>query len=438
MQAARAGGDLIQTALPQLVDILRLAAERTGHHHEVQLALGDRVVKELRRVGRVHIGDAAAGDADRLLDLLHDVQQQTAAGVVRHQLTLPMAAEIELRAVAGRTLDPVAGKIQLGCELTDVTAERSETQMQAVRTGGLEHLTDLAVFLHRGGQRAVAHLHIVLFDDVDQDLNNEVLAALFLDALDDLGHKARAVFKGLRAVFVIAIVAHAGEEGLADVVAGRVDLDRIEALLLDILGAGDEVLLQHMDLVQRQMLGMRRLILRGGSGIETAELLSHAGELIADVRTLGMQPVGQLLERNRLFGFLARILEIVIEFDKVLDPDHFDTAVGEVLIVGQELIRIVAGIGTGGGLHHAMAQFDLAELPGGEHMAQIGIFAAVIIVLRIQPCDCLLRTYDRRILRIGRGILSDQAGHSKSHGPGGRPFQKVTTRDFDGHFHSSS
>lgn len=51
-------------------------------------------------------------------------------------------------------------------------------------------------------------------------MHGEVLAALGFDAAHDLADEARAAFEGLGAVIVLALVAIAGHERLADILAG--------------------------------------------------------------------------------------------------------------------------------------------------------------------------------------------------------------------------
>ena len=353
--------------------------------------------------------------------------------MVGNQLALPVTAEVKLRAVAGGAFNAVAREVELGRELADMAAERPEAEMQAVCAGFFQHLADLAVFFYGGGEGAVAHVHVVLFNDVDQDLDNKVLPAFFLDALDDLGDEAGTVLEGLRAVLVVAVVAHTGEEGLADVVAGCVDFNRVEALLLEVDSTGDKVFLQHVDLFQRQVLCVGGFILCGSGRVKARKLLPHAGELIADVCAFCVQAVCQFLEGDGLFGFLARIGEIVVEFYKVFHPDHFHAAVGKALIVGKEFIRVVAGVGAGCRFYHAVAQLNVAELPGREDMAEVGVFAAVIVVLRIQLGDSFLRADSRRFICIGLLAAAHQAGNSKADGSCRGAFQKVTPGNLHGH-----
>ena len=74
VHATGARGDLVDAALAQLVDVLRVDGERAGHQEEVDLAVGQGGLEEVGGVGRVHVGDGAHGDRDGALELLRDVE----------------------------------------------------------------------------------------------------------------------------------------------------------------------------------------------------------------------------------------------------------------------------------------------------------------------------------------------------------------------------
>ena len=425
VQAAGARGDLVDAAFAQLVDVFGIDGQRAGHQEEVHLAVLDRVVEHLGRMRRIHVGNAAARDGDGLLDLLDDVEQHAAAGVVGDQLALPVAGEVKLGAVGAGALDAVAGEVQVGRELADVHAQRSKAQMQGARAGVLQHLADFAVFFDGGEQGAVADVHVVLFDDVDEDLDREVRAAFLLDAADDLSNKAGAVFEALRAVLVVTMVSHAGEERLADVVAGGVDFHRVKADALEIHGSGDKVVLQVLDLFAGQMLGAGRLVLRSGRRVKAAELLAHAGELVAHVAARIVHSLDELGQRLGRRILLAGVEIMRIQLQEVFHPDHFHAALGERLVVGDELFLGAHGVRAGSGLHHAVIELQAAELPAGEDRSHVGILAAVIVILRVELGHRLLRGQ----LRLSLGLHLNarrQANRSQAHRAGGGALQKVS------------
>ena len=164
-----------------------------------------------------------------------------------------------------------------------------------------------------------------------------------------------------------------------------------------------------MDLVQRQVLCVGGFILCGSGRGKARKLLPHAGELIADMRAFCVQAVCQFLQRNIFFRDLAGIFEVVVELYKVLYPDHFHAAVGKAFIVGKEFIRVCAGVGAGCRFYHAVAQLNAAELPGRENMAEVGVFAAVIVILRIQFGDGFLWGDGRGFICIGLLAAAHQA-----------------------------
>ena len=263
-------------------------------------------------------------------------------------------------------------------------AEHAETDMERIGAEVFKRLADLAVLFHGGGQIRLADVDVVFLDAVDEDLNREVLAADLLDAGDDLADEAGAVFKALGTVLVVAVVSLAGEEGLADVVAGSIDLHSIKTEILHLFGTVDEVCLHQLDFFRCQMLGKGGGIHRRSRGIEAAEGTAHAAELIADIAAGGMNAVHNRLDMRicDLGGTGSR--EIVVELQKVLHPDHLYAAFGKVgIVLDRFLLAALLGIGTGSRLHHAVAELEPAELPRAEHRGKIGIRVAEIVILRI-------------------------------------------------------
>ena len=67
-------------------------------------------------------------------------------------------------------------------------------------------------------------------------------------------------------------------------------------------------------------------------------------------------------------------------------------------------------------------------------MAEIGVFAAVVIVLRVQLGDGFLRGDDRGFVCTGLLAAAHQARYSDADGSCRGAFQKVTPGDLHGHF----
>ncbi len=210
MKAAGAGRDFIKLARLQLVHVFGVYGQGTIHQQEVHLAISQGALEKVGRMGRIHVGDGSYGDAHSVLDLPRNVEGHAAARVRSVQAPLPMAAEIELCAEAGGAVDTIAGEIQIGSELAHVHVQRSEAQMQAVGAGLLEQLGELDILFQGGKQGILPERSVIFLEHVDQYLYGEIFAAGLLDLLNQLGDEPGAVLEGLRAVFVIALVAHAG------------------------------------------------------------------------------------------------------------------------------------------------------------------------------------------------------------------------------------
>ena len=82
MQAAGAGGDLVNAAFLELVDVLHVHGQGAGHQEEVGLAVLQSLLEEVGCVGRIVVSDNAAGDRQRLFILGGNVQADAAAAGV--------------------------------------------------------------------------------------------------------------------------------------------------------------------------------------------------------------------------------------------------------------------------------------------------------------------------------------------------------------------
>ena len=369
VQAAVARADLVDLAFAQLVDVVRVGVERAGHVVEVDLAVLQGLLKEVRGMCRVHIGDRAHGDAHGRLDLCGNLKHEAAAGVRAVEQALPVAGEVELRGVAGVAVDAVAREVQVAGELAGVVAVRPDAHVQRVGAGRLELLAQLDVLLDGREALVLAQVHVVGLDAVDEDLHGEVLAAGALDALDDLAHEARAVLKALRAVLVLAVVAVARQERLTDVVAGGVELDGVEASVLEHDGDVDEVLLHLLDLVEREVVGLGAGELGRRGGVESAEGGAHEAQLVAAHAARLVDRGSHLVEDGvACVAHLVGSRVVGHEACVVLDPHEVAAALDELdVLVDDALVGDLGQVERAGGrLHHAVAELELAEVPGRE------------------------------------------------------------------------
>ena len=173
------------------------------------------------------------------------------------------------------------------------------------------------------------------------------------------------------------------------------------------------------------MLGAGRLILLGGRRVKAAELLAHAGELVADVAARVMHSLDELGQRLGLRILLAGVEVVRIQLQEVLDPDHLYAALGKGLVVGDELFLGAHGVRAGSGLDHAVVELEAAKVPAGEDRSHVGVLAAVVVVLRVQLGNRLLRGD----LRRGFSLHFDGGCHAQrgqAQGAGGRALQKVS------------
>ena len=369
VQATVARANLVDLAFAQLVDVVGIGVERAGHVVEVDLTVLQSLLKEVRGMGRIHVGDRTHGDAHGCLDLCGNIEHEAAAGMRAIEQALPVTVEVELCGITGVAVDAVAGEVQVAGELAGVIAVRPDAHVQRVGTGRLELLAQLDVLLDGGEALVLAQVHVVCFDAVDEDLHGEVLAAGALDALDDFAHEACAVLKALRAVLVLAVVAVARQECLADVVAGGVKLNGVETSVLEHDGHVDEVLLHLLDLVEREVVGLGAGELGCRGGVEAAEGGAHEAQLVAAHAARFVNGGSHLVEDG-----VARVAHLVgsrvvgHEARVVLDPHEVAAALDELdILVDDALVGDFRQVERAGGrLHHAVAELEFAEVPGRE------------------------------------------------------------------------
>ena len=440
VQAAGAGGDLVQAAFPQLVDVLGIHGQGTGHHEEVDLAVLQRLLEEVGRVGRIHVGDHAAGDAQRLLILGGHVQRHAGSAGVADQQALPMALEVVLGAEARGALDAVEDEVQIRAELGHVVSQGSQTQVHGVGAGGLEETGEGHALLHsgdlsvgdgdgvvQGHEGGVVGDVVVFLNAVDEDLDVEVLAAFRLDLLDPLGHEAGAVFQRVDAVLVGAGVVEAGEKMLAHVEARGVHLDGLEAHLLHALGDGDAPVLDGVDVVHGHLV------------------LAHAelGPLVAQARAVLAALLHQLLAEGQGLGGHLAAVHGRLQGRDALDVDHLHAALGEVHVVLQQLVGEAGQIagGAGGGLDHAVAELNRADLQRGKEGGEFLVAGAIVAALGIEVGggDHVVGGVDRLGLgllgRGGSGKTAQLAHGGDAQGAGSGTLEEIPPGDL---FHGNT
>ncbi len=381
VEAARAGHDLVGTALGELVYVLGVHRQGARHHVEIHHARGQGLLEEVGGVGRVHVGDGAAGDGERLLVAGHHVQRHAGTAMVADELAAEVAVEVELGAEARGALDAIDDEVQVAAELARMVAQGAETQVHGIGAGSLELLGERDALVYRGGfakglgqvaiqihERGVVGEVVALLGQVDEHLHGEIVTAGGLDLLDALHHEAGAVLDAAGAVLVVAIVVEAGEELLALIEAGGIDFHGLEAHGLQLGGQGGTGGLDALDGLHGQF--------RGGH--------AERRPLEADVGTVGFQLVGQIGEEgNGFFGHRAAVGGHGEGL--ALHPDHSCAALGEVHVVLAQLVGVAGQVGSaaGGALHHAVLDLEVAELPGREQRGEIGGACAVVVVLGV-------------------------------------------------------
>ena len=118
-----------------------------------------------------------------------------------------------------------------------------QAHVQAVGSRLLKEARDLLVLFDGGALGIASEVLVAALDAVDENLHHEVRPARLLDALDDFHGEPRAALDGLRAVFVLAVVAGAREERLSQVVCGKVELEGVEAIFFQSFRDVDDYLL---------------------------------------------------------------------------------------------------------------------------------------------------------------------------------------------------
>ena len=129
----------------------------------------------------------------------------------------------------------------------------------------------------------VAVVVLVLRIEVDLDEHGEVLAACRMDALDDLAHDAKAPLYA-PAVVIRALVERRIEEAREQVGVRGMELDAVDAGALEPHRGGDELLLDGMDLLDRERAGMAPLLERTRDDVREVVLIDGARPRMGDLR----------------------------------------------------------------------------------------------------------------------------------------------------------
>ena len=305
--AEDAGADVVFAVLDDLGEPFRVREEIAREARAVEPAFGDGLCRGLER----HAARADDGDIDEVLDVLD-------------------LGEVAVFGHIDRRVRPVPGVIGAVVAVEHVVAR---VLQEFRRDLGLCHVTPgLDVVL--AGQRALAEA-LGLGDDGIAQRHREVRAAGGLDGLDDLGGEAVAVFQ-TPAVFVRALVDVVERELVKKIpFVDRVDLDAVDARVLQELGAlgkrVDEFLdlrLRHLarrDLVRpavgrragrgRDLIEIHERLGDGAQRLVRVELFHHLrdGEAPAEARRqLDEQLRARLVELRHPFGqILVHLLVLV-------------------------------------------------------------------------------------------------------------------------------
>ena len=380
MQTTSARGYFVQTVLAHFVDIFRIDAERPVHDEEIDLAFFNGLIEQIRSLCRIVICRAANRNAHGSLDFGCNVQVQTNTGVVSANQALEVLVKINALAIAVEAFKATAGKVQISSELCDVLAAGSYTDMQAVGTGCLHLLCNFNGFLNGAVLIVIAQIPIILFNTVNQDLDDKVFSALLLQPADYFFSKLAAAVDCLRTVFIGTVVTCSGEEGLAKVICGEVQFKSIKTVFLKFLADSDNVLNPLFN-------GCGVIVAQEGFGkVQRPDRGAHGIKLIADCSASSMQGIHQTLH----IIFFQRSLERTAAGDfpnvrEIFDPDHLNSAVSHPFIIIDVFIRISAEEGKlkCRGFDHTMVKRVPAKLPVREERSLGQIFAGIAVKVSI-------------------------------------------------------
>ena len=343
-------------------------------------------------MSRVHIRDGTHRNRNGRLKLVSNAEHHASTAMLSEQLALPVTLKVKLRAIGRSAVNAVPREIEVASKLAHMHAERPQAHVQGIGTSSLKALGDFEVLLHRGHERGVAQVGVVLLDTVDEHLHGKVLPTGLLDALNHLAYKAGTILKALGTILVIALVAHAREERLANVVARSVNLNSIPTKVLKLLGKVGRILLEGMNLIDRHIASHGRGKRTRSRLLRATKRNTHAGDLITDVAPLFVNRIGEFLQRSSIHGHTTRHGEVLILVHKVLDPHHIHATMGKGAIVGHALFVVLARIGACSRLHDTVLNLETAKLPGRKQRSEIGSVGTP----SLSRCSALLSVHLRR------------------------------------------
>ena len=369
VHAAGAGSDLITAVFFQLLSVFRIRLKRTGEKHKVAAAILQRIREVIGETGRIQAADRANRDGNSTLELLSNIQHQAVSAMVSSQLALEVTAEIELCAVTGCAIDPIAGEIHVCSKLCNMLSARSDADMKRSGTGILKNFADGLIFGNSRHQIVLADVLIHFLNSVDEYLNGEIISAFFMDLLNHFNDKTCSVLRRVRTILVRALIAVTGEESLTDIVTCRVYLNCVKSMLFQEESRIRELLNDGGNLVLCQVLCLCAGELLVLSRIKTAVLSAHLAELIADIATCIVDCSGDLFQM--LFAGLSceNLIEcrvFAVKIDKVLYPDERNAVAHERAVLIRYLFRRYTGkiVGTCGGFDQFAVNSERTELPG--------------------------------------------------------------------------
>ena len=397
-----AGLDVLYAVLQDLVDPLGVHQVLAGDAHGVQTSGGDL----LGGLGGVHLTGADHGLGGEVLDVFH-------------------LGEVAVLGHIDRGMGPVPGIVGAVVAVEHIVAGILQV------LDGLLGLGHIAAELHEllAGNGALAEALGLGHHGVTQG-HGEVLAADGLDGLDDFHSEAVAVFEG--AAVLVGTVVHVGNGELVQQIAlmHRVDLDTVNAGILQELGGLGKGVHHLVDLLHGQGAGFAFGIPpvgggggRGGDVVHVQEGLAHGAEgLVLEhldhdlVDSHGTAHTGGQLNKQLGAGLvelrqpLGQVLEHLFVLVQpaaahgVADTLHTRQHQAHVVlgavqdVVGRFLVEVTGlqpaeqGRTAHRGLHDTVLDLHVADLPGGKQSA-VFLVHSVFLLIFSAYCRILLPYY---------------------------------------------
>ena len=399
-----AGLDVLHPILQDLVDPLGIHQILAGDAHGVQTAGGDL----LGGLGGIHLAGADHGLGGKVLDVLHLGEVAVLRHIDRGMRPVPrvVGAVVAVEHVVSGVLQILDGLLGLG----HVAAELHEL------LAGDSALTEALGLGHHG----VAQRH------------REVLAAHGLDRLHDLHSEAIAVLEG--AAVLVGTVVHVGDGKLIQQIAlvHRVDLHAVHAGILQELGGLGKGVHHLVDLLHGQGAGfafgippvggggggggdvvhVQEGLAHGAEGLVLEHLhhdvvdghgASHTGGQLNEQLGAGLvelrQPLGQILEHLLVLVQPAAAHGVADALHTRQHKTHVvlgavEDVIGGLLVEVTGLQPAEQGRTAHGGLHDAVLDLHVADLPGGKQSA-VFLVHSVFLLIFSAYCRILPLYYSR-------------------------------------------